>query len=86
MAPNGLSMADTVRHGMVSKARAPYRNDGTEKIPDGDLQRIRQIVSATSAFLNEWDFIREAVRLRIDEFNVGYPNWMYKSKRVSGPS
>ncbi len=47
------------------------RPDG---IPMGDLERIRELNLCYRAWVGEWDFIRDAVRRRLDEFGQKYAN------------
>jgi len=62
-------MASTARSGK-SLARAP-RGIG---IPIGDLERIRDLNRKCAGWVDEWDFIREAVRRRLDELGQKFPS------------
>ena len=43
-------------------------------IPIGDLERIRDLNRKCAGWVDEWDFIREAVRRRLDEFGQKFPS------------
>ena len=45
-----------------------------EGIPIGDLERIRDLNRKCAGWVDEWDFIRDAVRRRLDECGQKYPN------------
>jgi len=42
-------------------------------IPIGDLERIRDLNRKCAGWADEWDFIRDAVRRRLDELGQKYP-------------
>ena len=42
-------------------------------IPIGDLERIRDLNRKCAGWVDEWDFIREAVRRRLEELGQKYP-------------
>ena len=45
-----------------------------ERVPVGDLERIRDLNRKCAGWVDEWDFIRDAVRRRLDECGQKYPN------------
>jgi len=53
------------------RQEAPRRPEG---IPIGDLERIRDLNRKCAGWVDEWDFIRDAVRRRLDECGQKYPN------------
>jgi len=53
------------------RREAPRRPEG---IPIGDLERIRDLNRKCAGWVDEWDFIRDAVRRRLDECGQKYPN------------
>jgi hypothetical protein len=44
------------------------------RVPIGDLERIRDLNRKCAGWVDEWDFIRDAVRRRLDECGQKYPN------------
>jgi hypothetical protein len=57
-------------------ATSPRRKDPRrpEGIPIGDLERIRDLNRKCAGWVDEWDFIRDAVRRRLDECGQKFPN------------
>ena len=55
----------------ASRRRA---SKGREGIPFGDLERIRDLNRRCAGWVDEWDFIRDAVRRRLDECGQKYPS------------
>jgi len=43
-------------------------------IPVGDLERIRDLNRKCAGWVDEWDFVREAVRRRLDELGQKFPS------------
>ena len=62
-------MASSTRPG-----RGPVRATRGIGIPIGDLERIRDLNRKCEGWIDEWDFIREAVRRRLDEFAQKFPS------------
>jgi hypothetical protein len=58
--------------------RSNRRGNGTVQaavgIPIGDLERIRDLNRKCAGWVDEWDFIREAVRRRLDELGQKFPS------------
>ena len=42
-------------------------------IPIGDLERTRDLIIRYKGWTDEWDFVRDAVRRRLEEFGQEYP-------------
>jgi hypothetical protein len=53
--------------------RGGHRNT-FEGIPIGDLERIRDLDRKCAGWVEEWDFVRDAVRRGLDECRQRWPN------------
>jgi hypothetical protein len=64
-------------HGSSSDGKRRSRKRSRASVfawmPSGDLERIRNLNRKCAGWVDEWDFIREAVRRRLEEFREGYP-------------